>query len=361
MTSDFDFIIVGQGIAGSLLAHELIDSGKKLLVIDKFQPFSSSRIAAGIIHPITGRRLAKSWMADELIPFAEKRYKDLGAQLNEQFYSRIDILEVLHSIREQNDWNAKQTEPGFGDYLDNKFESENYSPVLKPFRQLVRIKKSGWLNLSMFLDASLKRITDQGTLFNEEFVDEACIAHPDGIEYNKLKAKAIIYCEGWNASKNPLWSWLPFSPAKGELLTIHAPDFPETNIINRGIFILPLGNHLFRVGSTFSWNELNSETSDAARHAILEKLDQLISVPYEVIEHVAGVRPSNKDRRPFIGEHPTQKKHFIFNGLGSKGVLLAPYFAKQLADHLLNGTKINPEADISRYENLFHKRAQALE
>ena len=162
-------------------------------------------------------------------------------------------------------------------------------------------------------------------------------------------AHQLIFCEGYRAAQNPFWKHLPFLPSKGEVLTIRSQQLHLDHILNKTISILPIGEHLFKVGSTYSWDELNDTPTEKEKANLLQQLGKIIKVPYEVIGHRAAIRPTVKDRRPFIGFHPEQLQVGIFNGLGTKGVLLAPYFANHFADHLLEKTELMKEVDVKRF------------
>jgi glycine/D-amino acid oxidase-like deaminating enzyme len=81
----------------------------------------------------------------------------------------------------------------------------------------------------------------------------------------------------------------------------------------------------------------------------LKKINSVITSPYKIISHDAGVRPSVIDRRPVVGNHPQYKNAFIFNGFGTKAVMLAPYFAKQLVSNIKNNFAINSEVNPERF------------
>jgi glycine/D-amino acid oxidase-like deaminating enzyme len=166
-----------------------------------------------------------------------------------------------------------------------------------------------------------------------------------------------LFSEGFYGSENPLFSWLPWNPAKGEILTIKILSEISwgEEIVNAGIFIVPIGNQTYRVGATYAWHEFSFLPTEKARIDLIAKLDKLLKVSYQIIGQEAGVRPATKLRRPFVGLHPEQKRFAIFNGLGSKGVSLAPYFAQQLVDFLENNQEINPEANIEQYYPLYFK------
>jgi glycine/D-amino acid oxidase-like deaminating enzyme len=170
------------------------------------------------------------------------------------------------------------------------------------------------------------------------------------VEYKGHWAQRIIFCEGQYTQQNPYWNHLPFNPAKGEILTIRAENLPTDAIVSKGIFVLPLGNHTYKIGSTYYWDDKEEQPTERGRSELTQKLEEVITVPYEVIDHKAALRPTVTDRRPLIGLHPQYPSIGIFNGLGTRGVLLAPYFARHFMQHLLDGEELNSEVNVGRFD-----------
>ncbi len=349
MNSKYDYLIIGQGLAGSMLYWFLSKSGKKVLILDKFNSTSSSNIAAGIIHPITGRRIVKTWMADTLIPFAEKTYSEIEDQFPEKLFFKKNILELIHSAKEQNDWSTKMTSEEMNGYFTNENTDHLYNDVLIDPTKKISITKSGWLNISKMTGLFRKQLSDQNRLLDEEFDSKSLQLLKNGIRYKEIHAEKIIFCEGAKALQNPFWKHLPFLPAKGELLTIYSDKLNLDHILTKTIFILPIGKNLFKVGSTYSWDELDEIPTEKAKENLLAQLRKIINVSFEVVDHKAAIRPTVKDRRPFVGLHLEHHQVGIFNGLGTKGVLLAPYFANHFAEHLLGKSELMEEVDVKRF------------
>jgi glycine/D-amino acid oxidase-like deaminating enzyme len=306
-------------------------------------------VAAGIIHPITGRRIVKTWMVDTLFPAAESTYREIEKHFHEQLFFRKNILELIHSAKEQNDWSIKCSSPEMKNYFSDEKTQNLYSDVLTDDPKKISIAQAGWLNVARMIQLFRKQLKENNMLLDEDFIHDQLSLHADGVTYKNIHADKIIFCEGYHASQNPFWKHLPFLPAKGEVLTIHSDQLNLDHIVTKTIFILPLGNHLFKVGSTYSWGELNEEPTEKAKNELVSQLKKIINVPFEVVDHKAAVRPTVKDRRPFIGLHPNHPQVGIFNGLGTKGVLLAPYFANHFAEHLVNSGKLMEEADVKRF------------
>ncbi|MBL4656039.1 MAG: FAD-binding oxidoreductase [Bacteroidia bacterium] len=349
-----DYLIVGQGIAGTLLSYFLIQSNKKVLVIDNGQN-TTSKIAGGIINPVTGRRLVKTWKADTLIPFAKETYLKLENELETKFLKELSILKVFSSVKEQNDWLAKFETEEMQDYMESsplfvssQTHSDYEDKIQLPFGY-GEIKGGMHVNMSTLLKNYQDYLIKNDAFIEDNYDYNEMIITANGVEWKNIQAKCVIFCEGVSTKQNPYFNWLPFVPAKGEILVVKIPELKMNEMINKGIFILPVGDDLYKVGSTFDWDDLSNDPTDKAKTDLIEKLDDLLKVNYEIIDHKAGVRPTVKDRRPFIGLHPNHPQLGVFNGMGTKGALLAPFFAKHFVDFLENNGVLDKEVCIKRF------------
>lgn len=344
-----DVIIVGQGIAGSVMALVFIKAGYSVCVIDKSNLSSSSKVAAGIWNPVVFKRLTKSWLANDLVPELISFYEWAEVLLKKSFVYKRPIIKAFGEEQEELFWKKKaQSDNEFLEpnihrqlQLDENSVIKNYSKVLQ----------AGYINLSVFLEETKNYLKTHHTLL-EEVIDYKQLVHLDNsVTYKHISAQRIIFCEGHLVSENPLFNYIPLKPAKGEILTISSNHFLwQESIINKGFFILPLGNNTYKVGATYQWQDFNDLPTEERKQELCKKLEAVISTPYTILKHEAGVRPSVVDRRPVIGTHPLHKNYFIFNGLGTKGVMLAPYFAKQLIAFIENKTELNTEVDVKRFD-----------
>lgn len=350
--SKIDFIIVGQGIAGSVLALSLIKAGYNICVIDQPNLSNSSKIAAGIWNPIVFKRLTKSWLADNLIPELISFYEYWEKELNTQLIYKRSIIKPFTEEQEKTLWlkkaNDHELENSFLDkhvYEDLKID-EHY--LVKSYSKVLQ---AGNLDVASFLESTKNYIKENQNYLEEEFDYTKVIVSPQEITYKTISAKNIIFCDGHLITKNHYFNWIPMKPAKGETLTIHCPDLQlKHDIFNKGFFIMPLSNKLFKVGATYEWEQLNDIPTEKGKSELTQKLNSILASPYEIISHDAGIRPSVIDRRPVVGEHPSLKNLFIFNGLGTKAVMLAPYFAKQLVNYIQNNLAIDPEVNPGRFK-----------
>lgn len=345
MKTKFDFILVGQGLAGTMLSHFLIKNGKSVFIIDNYNSSSSSNIAAGIIHPITGRRLVKSWLLDTAYIIAKSTYQEIEEKFRQQFFQDTSILEIYTSIKNRNDWIALTADVEMDYLIDHELKANALKSVEMPYGGMV-LKPTGFLHIKKLLSAYRSYFEIQQCISNDNFSFDNLILNENELEYNGIIADKIIFCEGFHAYQNPYFITLPYQFAKGEILILECPGLSEEFIINKSIYIQPLANQKFRVGATYDWEKLDFEPTNGAREKLTEQFKSVVSLPFEIVEHYAAVRPTVKGRRPLMGMHPLLKQIGIFNGLGTKGVLLAPYLANHFTEHLLLNTALRNEVSI---------------
>lgn len=344
----FDVLIVGQGIAGSVLALSLIKAGYTVCVIDQSNLSLSSKVAAGIWNPVVFKRLTKSWMANDLITELLDFYTCCETELNTALITKRKILKSFTEEQEKNLWlkKAQSDNPFLDPEVYEKYELTS-SQKLNSYSFVL---EAGNLDIITFLNSVKTYLEHQRAYIDEPFEHKLLTTTPSGVQYKDVNAGAVVFCEGYLVKRNPFFDWIPMKPAKGEVITIRCDGLKlDSHILNKGIFILPSGDSCYRVGATYEWETLNDEPTPQRKEELVEKLKTLIQLPFEVLKHEAGVRPAVIDRRPVVGVHPALNTHFIFNGFGTKAVMLAPYFAKQLVNHLVHGGIMDAEVDPARF------------
>lgn len=342
------FLIVGQGLAGTLLAFEMLERNLDFQIVSSPAKSRASMVAAGMINPLVFRRLTKSWMLDELLPPMEKRYRALETLLNEKFYFHKQILKPL-SEQETALWQQKIQMPEFVPYIDEIVKTVPVGGIASAFAYGL-VRGAGYVDLNLFLKKSEQFFRERNCLIYDDVHFDEATGKMTGAKNQRYDAGKVIFCEGFHLQKNSLFPFVKMNPAKGEVLLIHAPKLSENYLLNKKVFVLPVGNQRFKVGSTYVWDDLSDCPTAEGRASILERLDALICVDYKVECQWAGVRPTIADRRPVLGQHPEFSQIYAFNGLGTKGVMLAPYFAGQMCDFLLDGNfELSPEVRLTRF------------
>jgi hypothetical protein len=344
-----DAIIVGQGISGSLLSAEFLKNGKTCLVIDEEKKVTSSKVSAGLYNPIVFKRVVKSWLIDELLPVLNESYQYMEACCNQTFHTNRQIVKVFISDDEKEQWLKKTQDENYNNYLRKEISYQDYDACIKPHHGLAFVNKAGNVDVKLMLEAWSNFLKTKQSYLASQFLYNDLQLLPNGVKWKDYEAHYVIFCEGYNAIKNPFFSNLPFVPAKGEVLTVKINRLQTAqNVLNKGVFVLPIGQHLFRVGATYVWDKIDEETTPKGAEELTHKLEKLIQTDYSIVLQEAGIRPSTKDRRPILGKHAELPQLAILNGMGTKAVLLAPLFAKQLFEHLFFGKNIHPEASINR-------------
>jgi glycine oxidase len=341
-----DFLIVGNGLAGISFAEIALQNNKSIFVFDNnSQP--SSRIAGGLYNPVVLKRFSEVWKAKEQIDFAFPLYHNIQSKLDVVFDFEIPILRKLFSVEEQNNWFQAADKPNLAPFLDSKLVTNSYESIGSPFHY-GKVNCTGYLEISILIEAysnylkSLKSFSDDAFVYDEiEFLDGF-------IQYKNIKARHIIFAEGFGLHANPYFNDLPLDGTKGELLIIKAPKLQLDVVVKSSVFILPIGNDLYKVGATYDWSDKTNKPTEAGKQELVEKLSELISCDFEIIKHFAGVRPTVKDRRPLVGTHPIHSQLHVLNGLGTRGVMLGPYLANQLFQHIENSIPLEKEIDITR-------------
>lgn len=327
-----DVIVVGQGLAGTALAWELLRRGRSVLVVDREPETTSSRIAAGLLTPITGKRLAVSWRWAEFLPVATAFYRDIEHRLGVRFFHPVPCvrqfayeIELKQYARSAGEFDGLACDP------DPPVNPEWFDAPRGGFQMPTAAR----LDTATYLNTSRDHFRALGAYRTASVDVSADIAvSADTVQLLPLgvSASRLVFCQGFDGSTNPYFPAVAFDAAKGEILTLRIPGLSETRVMNRGVWLAPDGGELWRCGATYSWNPLDGVPTAEGREQILTRLRAFLKLPAEVVGHAAAVRPIIGDRHPTILWNPAHPQIGFFNGLGSKGALLSPYFAGVCAD-----------------------------
>jgi glycine/D-amino acid oxidase-like deaminating enzyme len=309
---------------------------------------NSSQVAAGMFNPITGNRMNKTWLADQIFPFLHQFYRQLEKLLKVCFLYPRPIYRPFDSIEKQNFWISQSTD--MTDFVNHNFPKEKYNSLINNDFGGIEILQGGNIDTEILLKNYQKFLRENNFFIETEILEKDLIFEKNKVFWKDIEAEKIIFCRGFREKDSNLFSFLPFQCAKGEILTVHLPNLKLDSILNKNMWILPIGNDLYKMGSTYEWEELNFEITPQARQHILEETNKMLKIyATEVVFQQAGVRPATKDRRPFLGFHKEFSQVGIFNGLGTKGISLAPFMAKSFANSLVSDQKLDSLIDIQRF------------
>ncbi len=350
---NIDYLIIGQGICGTFLSHALMKAGKSVVVMDEDRPFSSSKVASGVINPITGRRMVRTWEIEKLMPYAVASYTALGEEFNVPLIRQCNILDFHPSPQMVMAFAERQPEEK--EYLHIPENADRWRTYFHYDFSIGEISPCWLIDLNTLLVKWRAQLKVKNALLEEVFYWEDCEVSDDHVSYQNITAQKIIFCEGVSGFDNPYFHLLPYARNKGQALIVRIPGLPQTNIYKQGTVMVPWKEDLFWVGSTYEWNFTDTHPSPDFRNKTETHLKHWVKLPFETVDHLAGERPANMERRPFVGLHPLNPSVGVFNGMGTKGCSLAPYFSIEFTNYLVHGEPINPQADIKRFTKILSR------
>lgn len=343
-----DYLIVGSGLAGISFAETALQYQKSILIIDNHSQ-SSSLIAGGLYNPVILKRFSEVWQAEQQLEILNQFYQKLESKLNIKVDFKIPILRKFFSVEEQNNWFAASDNKMLSPFLSLDLVKTKYAGINSPF-DYGEVLQTGYVDTKLLLDVYKKYLLENKLLIQETFDYQSIQFNDDFIEYKQIKAKQIIFAEGFGLHANPYFNYLPLDGTKGELFIIKAPELNLDVIINTSVFILPLGNDLFKVGATYNWQDKTNIPTEDGKKELLDRIHEILDCKFEIIDHFAGVRPTVRDRKPLIGTHPKFPQLHILNGLGTRGVMLGPSMAIELFNSIEHQKPLDKAIDIKRYE-----------
>lgn len=344
---EVDYIIVGCGLAGIAFCEQLRAANKTFVVFDDHSQ-QSSRVAAGLYNPVILKRFTKVWNVKSQLELAMPKYEVLEKLLNVKLNIRFPVFRKFASIEEQNEWFIAADKPVLSEFMSTKI-IKNTNKYINAPHGFGEVLHSGRIRTIQLTAAYKAYLLKEGHFIEESFDHELMRSDSDGINYKSYKAKHIVFAEGYGISKNPLFNYLPLNGTKGEMLTIKAPDLKLKEIIKSSVFLVPLEDDNYWIGATYEREDKTHHVTSEAKVSLVAKVKQLINCDFTVIDQVAGIRPTTKDRRPLVGEHQELKNVYVLNGLGTRGVMISPYVAQQLFQYIEKGIALDPEIDINRF------------
>ena len=346
-----DYIIVGSGLSGIAIAENLLTRNKKILVFDDNSQ-ASSTVAGGIYNPVILKRFTLAWNANEQLDTALGLYSKLEKKLGVELVNPLPIYRKFHSIEEQNNWFSAMDKPNLNRFLDEKLVP-SLNPHIPSAHSFGHVRETGVVNTELLLEKYREYLTTINSFQQETFDFDELIVQDDHCTYRNLKAKSIIFCDGFGIKKNPYFNYLPLNGNKGEYLIIKSIKLKLEVAVKSSVFIIPLGGDLYKVGATYNNWDKTKEPTPEGKEYLLEKLKGFLTCDFEVVGQIAGIRPATNDRKPLVGKHPKHGNLYCCNGFGSRGVLIGPTVALELVKFVEDSVPLSEEIDINRYLKLY--------
>ena len=347
LNTSVDIVIVGSGIAGCTLAWQWILNGKSVLMISDVDK-GSSAVAAGVYNPTILKRFTGVWKAGDQLNVLNSFYPLVEARTGIKLLNPINILRRFHDDKEIKTWVKKSSKEDLVDFMSVDAVEKHIDGIDSPFKYGM-VNGTGWLDTVGFMNSSLTYLKSQSSLLTESFDFDQLSHFEDHITYKDIKADKIAFAEGFKMLGNPFFKELPLQGNKGEVLTIKVPGLKLDHIIKSSVFLMPYVDDLFWVGATYNRDDISDTATDDAREFLTSRLERFLKLPYEIVDHKHGIRPTTLDRRPFVGAHNDFKNYLVFNGMGSRAVLMSPWAASQLYDCVYNNGNLEVEMNVQRF------------
>lgn len=332
-----DFGILGFGLAGAVLAGELLTRGATVAVASQSLPGAASPIAPGLVNPLAGRKLRPDPLLPSWLSTLQILNLRWGAFFGESFWRNTPIIRLLENPQQKAALDALEENPTSAVWVGTRRKPGAWGSHISDNHGSFTTRGSGWFDISHFVER-------MATHPQIRWVEPESLANA---------ADRWIDCRGWRCSLEPRWKFLPWNCARGEILEIEVDpgELPSGLIWNRGLWMRPIRGWRWLVGSTYAWDpgEFAAPPTEAAAEQLIKRLRRWLHGEVRVLQQFAGTRAVVTDYRPVLGEDPKDSRWFLFSGLGSKGALYAPYYGRALADHLLDRSGLPEEVDLARF------------
>ncbi len=314
---------------------------------------SAFRVAAGVINPVTGRWMTKTWNFDQVVPVAVKTYRAIEQQFGIQVYRPIPEIRFCQNVEDLKRAGRRMRNPRYQNVLSRMVVAAEAAPEFKDDFGSFHIDQAAYVDLPLVVHTLRASFAALGLFRDETFLHSELQPAANGWQYKDLHADKVIFCEGAAMRDNPWFKNLPLKPAKGETLLCQSPTLrvPQ-KLYHHKKWFLPYPDGTFRIGATYDESDLSDNPTEAKKDELLRAAHEALKEPHqvEISAHLAGIRPSTLDSRPIVGAHPTGSGLYLINGLGSKGASTAPAMTQQLTDHILKGSPIDDEVNLTRFD-----------
>lgn len=342
-----DYVIVGQGVAGSCFALKLINENKSFIIIDENKNKASS-VAVGIYNPVVLKRFSLIWNAQKQLDLMFQYFSEFGKLLTQNYIHEYPTRRIIKDENEIHAWNKKANQPEIKDFLDEKIHSFSHPDFEVPLG-FGEVKQTGRIDLGNCLNDFRNYLIQNELYRSETFIHSELNLTESGISYQDISAKKIVFSDGFGVTENPYFSYLPVIGVKGEVLKIKTENEIPRAIWKAHNFLMPIDENISVTASTYDRDDLTPIPTEKGKDEMILHLQSFYKGNFEIVEQTAGIRPTIIDRRPVVGAHPIHHNVLILNGMGTRGTLLAPAMTEELFDFSEHQKPVDKEADVSRF------------
>ena len=316
--------IIGQGIAGSMLAWACERGGIDFVIYDAGHADAASRVGAGLVSPLTGQRLVPTWRMAEWRERALSIYRGLEVELGIAIVREMRLRRIFRDSRQRERFTRRLGRPEVAPWIE-------------------AVDGDGlWLRGALQVETGTliatlrRRWLAQGRL-HEHRIDVS----------EQVEAERVIWCAG--ATESAVWNHVPWERSRGEILGGRMRGLASDVVLNDGKWLLPWGDDRVRVGATFDRGDLTAAFRADGRRVLMDAAERLGTGWLEEPTSMVGFRTTVPDRRPVVGWRQGDQRTGILGGLAAKGALWAPVLAAQWVDDGLRGERIDGEARADRF------------
>lgn len=340
-------LIVGQGIAGTTLAFRCLQEGMIPKIVDYGMDYSASHVAVGLVNPISLKRVTPVWKVEECLASLSEFYTYIYNVLGEDYFIRETIYKVLKTQADINTWMERVDLPVYSNYMRNPIA--NIEGTTIEGLALGPVDGGGWVLTKDFLQASRQFFISNGHLIEEKFDLTSLKLNSGSVDYGGEQYDYIVDCSGHAFVFAEYFPGVRIAGNKGEVMTILPVSEPKHKIYSSSYFLLKTLGKEYKLGATYSRDITNALPSEIGRLELTQGLKKFFKSDFKELEITAGIRPTVADRKPLIGQSPMDSRVIMFNGLGSRGYLTAPYLSELLLRSITFSDQIPMEVTCRRF------------
>lgn len=348
-----DYLIVGQGVAGSCFALKLLHENKSFVVIDE-NKYKASSVAVGIYNPVVLKRFSLIWNAEIQLNLMHQYFTEFGQLLGQNYIDEFPTRRIIKDENEIHAWNKKAIQPDLTEFLEDKIQPFSHPDFETPLGY-GEVKQTGRIDLGNCLNDFRNYLIENNLYKNERFDYAELNLSNSKIIYKEIKAQKIVFCDGFGVTENPFFNYLPVIGVKGEVLKIKTENEIPKAVWKAHNFLMPIDGKTCITASTYDRDDLTPIPTENGKDEMVQHLKSFYKGNFEILEQTAGIRPTIIDRRPVVGAHPIHKNVLILNGMGTRGTLLGPAMTEELFNFSEKNQPIDKEADVARFTKKYFK------